>query len=292
MLISDKYALYRFLNSYVASNGATLFLRTGSSDTVPQKLQDLAASSVAAVSIAYRAQTSGSDALLRRTYGRARSLQPIGGYGQRRTYTVSSQQVLAYHVVPETVLIENTSTVQTPAQYAQRAGIFGDYGATMTGLQVAGQTTLDFGRTLRFRGITVFSTSNFSTSVLYYLAADGVTWTQAVPSLSNGEYQFDFTARKVRIVGASTINGTASVMLWAERGTEFSVRPITHGVLVPELAATSYAGLIDTTKMDYLSLILDVGTDLKLDTVQTGKFGHVAVQDWSIPIKAAVRQGA
>ena len=294
MFISDKYALYRFLNSYVSSNGSTLFLRTGSSDDLPAKLQDLAGTSVAAIGMTYRTQTTGSDNMLRRTFGRNRSYQPLGGYGMRRTYTVGSANILTYNVVPETVLSENTTAVWNPVNYAAAAGKYGDY-QTHTLVPIApGKQTLDFGRTLRFRGLTVYSASNLTTLSLEYLAADGTTWTQVQASLVNGDYQFDFTARRVRIInpGTTTAGTGANLMFFAERGTEFAVRPITHGVLVPNLDSSSYSTIQDISKVDYLSLVLDVGADLVLNTNQTGKLTHLSVQDFLLPVKSASRQGA
>lgn len=289
MFISDKFALYRMLNNYIATSGSTLFLRTGSSDDLPNKLQDLAASSVAAINMVYKTQTTGSDNFLRRLYSRSRSLQPLGGYGQKRTYPINGANVLTYQVVPETVLTENTAGVQSPDVMAIRAGMFGDTSAITL---AAGQQTLDFGRNLRFRGMSVYTNLGLSGSQLLYQATDG-RWQQVQPSLSNGEYQFDFTARRLRIIHTGSGSATvAGIQFWAERGTEFAVRPITHGVLVPNLLPASYNSIMDITKIDYLSLVLDVGADIKLNVSQTGKLGHLAVQDYIIPVKTMPRQGA
>lgn len=296
MFISDKYALYRFLNSYVASNGSFLFLRTGSSDDVPLTLRELAASSVAAVQLIYKNQTTGSDNFLRRQFYRTRCNQALGGYGQKRTYTVGSQQVLAYHVVPEKVNADPGTNVLTPEQWSLRANMFGDYQTNVaTTILPTTTTVLDFGRTLRFRGLTVYSSTQFGADSTVAYSMDGVTWGLAQTGLNNGEYQFDFTARYVRIMyrfGGTTFNVNASMQFWAERGTEPAVRPITHGVMVPNIASTSLSTIIDTNVNDYLGLVLDVGTDIKLDVAQTGKFGQVNVQDWLIPIKAQSKQGA
>lgn len=296
MFISDKFALYRFLNNYVGSNNAVLFLRTGSSDDVPQTLRELAASSVAAIQMLYKGQTTGSDNFLRRQFYRGRSYQPLGGYAQRRTYTVNGQQIQTQQVVPEKVNADMGSVAYTPEQWALRANIFGDHQTSFMPTIVPNTyTVLDFGRTLRFRGLTVYAGSQLGADGTISYSSDGVTWTVAQTGLNNGEYQFDFTGRYVRVQFRATgaaFNSYCVMQFWAERGTEFAARPITHGVLVPNITSASYSTIMDTSKMDYLGLVLDVGQDIKLDVAQTGKFGHVNVQDWLIPIKSPSKQGA
>ena len=294
MFISDKYALYRFVNSY-ASQGSFLFFRTGSSDDVPTMMRGLAASSVAAVQLIYKGQTTGSDNLLRRQFYRSRSNQPIGGYGQRRTYTVNGQQIQTYHAIPEKVDCDPGSSVFTPEQWSLRATMFGDLQSGVSiNLAASSPTVLDFGRSLRFRGLSIFFSASLSTDSTIESSVDGKTWTLVQQTLVNGDYQFDFTARYVRIVYRTVVVTLSqfSMQFWAERGAEPAVRPITHAVWVPNVATSSFNGLTDTTKSDYVGLVLDVGTDIKIDTLQTGKFGHINVQDFVIPFKALSRQGA
>lgn len=295
MFISDKYALYRFVNNY-ASSGSYLFFRTGSSDDVPTLLRNLAASSVATTQLVYKLASTGSDSLLRRSFARSRTYQPIGGYGQRRTYTVNGQQVQTYHVIPEKVDCDADIGTLTPEQWAVRAGLFGDFqaGGVAINFIANAKTVLDFGRTLRFRGLSAFFVAALTTDAVLEWSSDGQTWTVFQQTLVNGDYQFDFTARYIRVM-FRTVNASvsqASMQFWAERGTEPAVRPITHAVWVPNITSATLNGLTDTTKTDYVGLVLDVGTDIKIDTVQTGKFGHINVQDFVVPIKALPRQGA
>ena len=295
MFMSDKYALYRFVNNY-ASGGSYLFYRTGSSDDVPMLLRDLAASSISAAQVGYKVATTGSDSFLRRQFARSRTYQAIGGYGQRRTYTVNGQQVQTQHVIPERVNCDPGANSLLPEQWALRGAMFGDFQAQGLAYQgfAGSQTVLDFGRTLRFRGLSAFFVSALSTDAVLEWSADGKAWTVFQTTLVNGDYQFDFTARYIRIM-FRTVNFTvsqSSMQFWAERGAEPAVRPITHAVWVPNMASSTYNTVMDLTKNDYMGLVLEVGADIKIDTLQTGKFGHINIQDFNVPVKALGKQGA
>ena len=300
MLVSEKQALYQLLQTVgttANSSGWAAFFRNGSSNNVPKAFTDLVASSRAAVELKYQTQTADTNGILCRQYSKARSLMPIGGYGQGRVAfdTTTKQSVQTYAVFPEySRYVPSIGWSKSPQQVMANVCSCSDIALPVAQSWDANDTMeYDYGRTLRFRSFMIATNGiNAGNVRLEYQDPTTLVWTRIVVVL--GMNEVDITARKLRI----NMNGTSSVNQimftpYAEKGSDFVVAAFTHAVLVPltpqvPTAAQPYLG---TGAEDYYGLVLDVGTDIVLGTSSIGQYGLLAVSDFTIRISDNFLEG-
>lgn len=292
MLVSEKQALYQLLQTVgtTGSSGWAAFFRNGSSNNVPKAFTDLVASSRAAVELKYQTQTADANGILCRQYSKARSLMPIGGYGQGRVAfdPVAKQSVQTYAVFPEySRYTPSVGWSKTPQQVMANVCSCSDITLPIAQSWDANDMMeYDYGRTLRFRSFMIATNGiNAGNVRLEYQDPTTLVWTRIVVVL--GLNEVDITARKLRI----NMNGTSSTsqimfVPYAEKSSDFVVAAFTHAVLVPLLPSvpSTTQPYLGAGPEDYYGLVLDVGTDIVLGTPSIGQYGTLAVSDFTIRI--------
>lgn len=295
MITSEKQALYQLLQTVGASanaSGWAAFFRNGNSNNIPKSFVDLIASSRAAVELKYQTQVTDPNGIMCRQFSRARSLMPIGGYGQGRiTFDpVTKQSVQTYAVYPEYSRYTPTAGwSKTPQQVLANIAACSDVVVGVGASYDTGDTVeYDYSRTLRFRSFFIPNAATINTGNIRLEYQDPTTlvWTRitVVTGMNDG---LDIVARKLRL----SMNGTSTssqltFVPYAEKASDFVVAAFTHAVLVPLTGAvpTITASYLSQQQEDYYGLVLDVGTDIVLGTPSIGQYGTMAVSDFTIRI--------
>ncbi|QZE59991.1 hypothetical protein pEaSNUABM35_00074 [Erwinia phage pEa_SNUABM_35] len=295
MLVSEKSALYQLLQTVgttANTHGFMAFFRNGSSSNVPKSFLDLVATSRCAVEYKFQQQTTDANNTFCRVFSRGRSMMPIGGYGQGRTYfdPVTKTNIQTFAVYPEYSRFTLTANInKSPQQIMAMVGACSDIANDIgSGWSVDDMVEYDYGRTLRFRSFFVPSVSgiNAGNVRLEYQDPTTLVWTRitVVAGMNAG---LDIVARKLRL----RMNGTASTSdmyftPYAEKGSDFVSASLTHVVLVPltQPNPSTTQSYLSQTQEDYYGLVLDVGADLTIGTTNIGQYGQMAVPDLTIRI--------
>lgn len=295
MLVSEKSALYQLLQTVgttANAHGFMAFFRNGSSNNVPKSFLDLVATSRCAVEYKFQQQTTDANNTFCRVFSRGRSMMPIGGYGQGRTYfdPVTKTNIQTYAVYPEYSRFTLTAnTNKSPQQIMAMVGACSDIANDVgSGWSAADAVEYDYGRTLRFRSFFVPSVSGINAGNVRFEYQDPTTlvWTRitVVAGMNDG---LDIVARKLRL----SMNGTSTTndmyfTPYAEKGSDFVSAALTHVVLVPLTLAnpSSTQAYMSQTQEDYYGLVLDVGTDVTIGTTNIGQYGQMAVPDLTVRI--------
>lgn len=288
MLISEKAAMAQLLIAVVGTSGFAVFMRSGSSANVPRSLMDMIATSRAAFEYKYSAQAANPNGLRVQQFTRGRSLLPTGGYGQKRTVLIDGIPTVTCVAYPEysrlTPMVGHTKTVQTLLAQNQAAY---DVTSNTPTWNVGEVVEYDFGRSLRFRSVFASSAAAWSSAYfsLTYLDPNTGLWVPFTLTaiLTDG---LDFTTRKIRVTGKAALAEFVSYQFYAEPGVAFAQVPLTHAVLVPLNMTPAIAGAYFNTAQqdDYLGLVVDIGTEMRLDAAQTGRYVNISAADLSICI--------
>lgn len=288
MIISDKYALdlilqqmYQGTNSY-----AYLFLRAGDGSDIPTTLADLAASAHSIVALTAPSTTIvDNQGYTSRWFPHYVTYKSYGGYGAKSQIVDNGAYVDLYQVYPVTIR-KNFASSQTvtAASYTHLASSC----LVPSGVdQVFDNAIYDFGQVLKFRRISLNMVNAVSTNTavpsaaISYYDETAKAWV-ALTALANGHNDQTFSAQKIQITPtiARQIN---SIQFNCERGNDFDQTPITHGVLVSS-GSTSLSAMVGD--MDYIGVVLDVGSDIFLDRSKAGSLGAPDVQSFYISSKA------
>lgn len=132
----------------------------------------------------------------------------------------------------------------------------------------------DFGSTLSFRKLSIlkFKSSVAYSNVTIEYSVDSVTWTKVTINNTDRLYYVNFDARYIRY-SASTTGAVCFAFKWqtVPKESAFTEETIDKIILVGNTNLTNIdARFTDYFKQNYIGIVLDVGTDVKVSDVKTG----------------------